>query len=312
MPYGRRSFRRRRYSRKSRSHASSTIARAWKRRKRSRTGLLSRTVQANRRAVKRVSKSVETKVLQDTQAIAGNLFRGQYNDSISVDKDGQETVANLPFFADILGGLQVGPLSSDRIGAWVQLKSLTMKYCVSLTAAQSNAYYTIMMIHDSQPDAASGLSGVFQYTGAPPPPNNALDLSFLDLDHVGTDGRFKILWKKRHRLSLPATKVTGTTVPPIGTAQAANVPPGTAGGTWSNVGQLSYTPNLVGNTCKSYPASITSSVTLKLPYKLNYGKTGLNPANQTIRLCAFCTMPGGAAQPLTRLQYYIRVRYKDA
>lgn len=303
MPYGRRSSfsKSRRHSSKSRNSASSTIARAWKRRNQRRKSLVSRTIQANRRACRKLARTVETKILSDTQATVGTLFGGQFNDNIRVDNAGQETVAAIPFFADIFRGMDVGSKINERIGAWVQMKSFTMKYCVSIET-NGPAHYTLMLVHDQQPDGPAGVSALLDYTGAAPPPNNYLDLSFLNLDQVGSDGRFKVLWKKKMTLSLPATKVNGTAVPVMIQGAAAG-----------DTMRPAYQPILVGQTSKSYPSQITSSVTLKLPYKINYGQTGSKvPTNQTVRLLAWCTPRSGFPQPSCRLQYYIRVRYKDA
>lgn len=305
MPYGRgRSFgKSRRYSRKSRYHAASTISRAWKRRRRRKTGLLSRTAQANRRAVKKLSKSVETKMIESTQATAANQFSGQFSDNIQLDNRGQEVISALPFFADILSGMGVGPSSSQRIGSWIQLKSITMKYtaeCLQL----GPAFLTLMLVHDSNPILAGGVTELLSFSGAVPFTNNFLDNSFQNLDQTGKDGRYKILWRKRHRLSEPTNRIAGTPVPPITTTQQA----------WGgDVQRPQYIPShLLG--AKAYPSVVNGSVTLKLPYKVNYGTGPLSiqPFNQTLRLCGWVTTQTGLAVPTTRLQYYIRVRYKDA
>lgn len=310
MPYGRRSYRGRRYSRK-RSAAASTISRAWKRRRARRQGLISRTVQANRRTCRRIAKSIETKVIDTTQGTVANLFGGQYSENVVVDNRGQEVGSNIPFGADLWSGMITGPDSNERNGSWIQMKSLTIKYGLSCIS-RGPARYTLLLVHDQMPELASSLGGVLQFTGvtAPNPINNYNDMAFQNLENTGKMGRYKILWRKTHLLSQPDV-LKASTADAITTSLG-----GTPPNTFSNVTQLATTRYTWQGTQKQYPSYVVGSHTLKLPYKINYGVSGTadSPMNQTIRLMAFCTPQTGAATPLpqVRLQYYCRCRYKDA
>lgn len=300
MPFRRRT-RRRRYSIKSRAHAASTISKAWKRRRRSKTGLVSRTAQANRRAVKRLSKSVETKLIQDTQATPANQFSGQFSDNITVDNRGVDTGSAQVFFADLLSGLAQGAGTQERVGAWIQLTSLTLKYYLT-GITDCPAHFTLMLVHDQRPAVQGSLADVLDFTGAAPFVPNAYDMAFQNMSNVGKDGRFKILWKKVHKLSDSSSWNNVDVVPAITQAPSGSVM------------RPQYTAREWQQQDKQYPSYLTGSVTLRLPYKINYGmaNASIQPFNQTLRLLAFCTAPPGLPQPDVRMGYYTRVRYKDA
>ncbi len=302
MPFRRRT-RRRRYSIKSRAHAASTISKAWKRRRRSKTGLVSRTAQANRRAVKRIQKSVETKLIQDTQATPANQFSGQYSDNVNVDNRGVDAGSALPFFADLLSGLAQGTGTQERVGAWIQLTSVTVKYWLAGING-CPAHYTLFLVHDKTPSQQGNIADLLDFPGAAPIIQNAYDMAFQNMSNVGKDGRFKILWKKVHKLSDSSSwnNVDGP-VPAI-----TQAPSGT-------VMRPAYGPvRTWQQQDKMYPSYLTGSVTLKLPYKINYGmaNASVQPFNQTLRLMALCTAPPGLPQPDVRMGFYTRVRFKDA
>lgn len=299
MPY-RRNFRRN----PRRSRAASKIGRAWRNRKRRKTGLVARTALSNRRQIRQMNKSVETKVLQDTQAIPAQQFSGQYADSISVDNTGQEVGAAIPFAGDLLHCNQ-GSGNDERVGQWIQLKSLTMHYCIYAPPATptQDAWYELFVVLDRSPTlgaSLTGAEGVLWLSSAAPAPNNKLALAFQNLAETGKKGRFKILARKRHRLSNYVN--VAIAVPPILTA---------VNGTSSN--RDTYMNQTAGQTPKSYPEYVQGSINLKLSHKINYGPdVSVQPTNQTIRVMAFQCNPAGLAQPRCVLQYYTRIRYKDA
>lgn len=304
MPF----HRRRTYRRRRRRHAAaSRIGRAWRARKRRRTGLLTRTALANRRTIRRIAKAVETKVVDSNQATQALQFNGQFNDAIIVDKDGQEVGAAIPFAGDLLY-MQQGSNSDRRIGAWVQLKSLTMHYCVTLPSNYPSdvCWYQIFVVLDRSPTLGASLIGAEGLLQGPNglvgPPNNALALWFQNLGETGKDGRYKIL--ARRKLTLGSNTCTGFQVPAIAPA----APPATFGSA-----RPAYLDCSVSNLARSGPSSVIGSINLKLNHKINYGPdVSVQPTNQTLRIFAFQCAPTGSNQPRAVLQYYTRVRYKDA
>jgi len=293
----------------SRAAAATSISRAWRARKRRKTGLVSRTALSNRRQIRRINKAVETKVLQGTQATQAQQFAGQFNDSILVDNDGQEVPAAIPFAGDLLYCEQ-GPGRDQRIGSWIQLKSLTMHYCINATAAPTqDAWYELFVVLDRSPLLGASLvgnDGVLALVTAAGAPTNKLSLSFQNLSETGKASRFKILARKKHRLS-SATAVT-TLVPAISTAAA-----GVAPNVYGNVTRAQYLDGSFAQVPKAYPQYINGSINLKLSHKINYGPdVSVQPSNQTLRVMAFQCNPAGINQPRCILQYYTRVRYKDA
>lgn len=299
---------RRAYRRKQRHRAAGSIQRAWRAKKRRKAGLNQRTMLSNRRAIKKLSKSVETKMVDDNQAASAVQFSGQYNDNILVDNTGQETVANIPFAADLLH-LPQGAGEKQRVGAWIQLKSMTIHYCVTYPPSArggEDCWYELLVVLDRSPTLGAslvGAQGLLNLESAAPAPPNKLMLAFQNLDETGKAGRFKILARRKHRLSM-ATALPGDVVPAIAPAP----PPATFGSA-----RAPYTQNYQYSIGKPYPKYVNSSINLKLGHKINYGPdTSVQPTNQTIRLFAFQCNPAGYTQPLAVLQFYTRVRYKDA
>lgn len=303
MPWsGHKRKRRRRYP----HTAASSIQRAWRAKKRRKAGLNQRTMLSNRRAIKKLSKSLETKMVDDNQAASAVQFSGQYNDNIMVDNTGQETVAGIPFAADLLH-LPQGAGEKQRVGAWIQLKSMTIHYCIALPTNRGtvDCWYELFVVLDRSPTLGAslvGAQGLLALESAAPAPSNKLMLAFQNLDETGKAGRFKILARRKHRLNSGVT--TGFTVPAITPA----APPATFGSA-----RPAYLDAVTTGLSKGYPQYINSSINLKLGHKINYGPdTSVQPTNQTIRLFAFQCNPAGYTQPLATLQFYTRVRYKDA
>lgn len=296
-------YRKRRFTRHS---ASGSIARAWKAKKRRKAGLYERTVLQNRRQLKVLKKSVETKVMQNTQADGPNQFCGQYQDNILVDNTGQETIANIPFAGDLLC-LNQGVKSDERIGDWIQLTSLTMHYCICLptTRGTPDCWYELFIVLDRSPLLGASLgttTGVLALSSAAPPPPNWLTLAFQNLSETGKDGRWKILARKKHRLN--STTVTPVQVPAIAPA----LPPATFGSA-----RPSYLGGVLNAVSKPSFQYVNGSINLKLNHKINYGPAvSVQPSNQTLRIMAFQCNPAGIVQPLATLQYYTRIRFKDA
>jgi hypothetical protein len=297
MPY----TRRRRPHRGHRRRAAGSIQKAWRNRKRRKIGLVQRTLMANRQALSRIKKSFTTKVQQDEQALPANDWDGQYNDNLIVDNDGQETSTTTAFSPSLLR-LPFGGLGG-RVDPWVQMKSLTMKYCITAGARYVNQRVTLMLVLDNDlignPSGNIDLGEILDFTGATvAPPSNKYDLAFQNLTTTGHKGRFKILWKKVHMLT--TNDVVDTATVPAITQQAAGtvMRPEYDNAQWRS---------------RSYAGRQYGSVTIKRPYKLNYGQssTTLSPANQTIRLFAFSTAEGALGGAGSVIQYYCRFRFKD-
>lgn len=314
MPYRRygkyrtRNYRKRRFTR---SSAASSIARAWRAKKRRKAGLYERTVLSNRRAVKVLKKSVETKMCDDNQATQALQFAGQFNDAILVDNTGQEVGAQIPFAGDLLY-MQQGTENNRRVGAWIQLKSMTMHYCITIPQNRpcDLLWYQIFVVLDRSPLLGASLTGATGVLAGPAgvvaPPNNKLALAFQNLSETGKEGRFKILARKRHKMSNFLTSTTNSV------GAATSVPAITQAAQGSIMRPLYY-HDMVQQTSKPYPKSVIGSINLKLNHKINYGpNVSVQPSNQTIRIFAFQCAPTGDNQPRAVLQYYTRVRYKDA
>ena len=128
-------FRRRYRGRKSAHGHASTIQRAWRNRKRRRTGLVSRTVLANRKKLQKISRRPEIKVIEDIEATAAQTpipWTGQFF-RLTANRDGQTTLPTTNAVVQPLylrqGTSTTYPAGSAarRIGDWVTLRSLTYK-----------------------------------------------------------------------------------------------------------------------------------------------------------------------------------------
>lgn len=302
MPYTRR--RSRRSSTRRRRSGASSIQKAWRNRKRRKIGLVQRTLMANRRNLKAFKKTVTTNVCQDIQALLANDFDGQYNDSCICDNVGAESTSALPFSPSLLRIPYNTPAvtGGGRKDAWIQMKSLTMKYCITAGDRYVNQRVNMMLVldrHGAGNDSNIPIATLLDFTGATVgPPANRYDLAFQNLDFTGKHGRFKILWRKSHMLS-SNDAISTVTVPAI-TAQAVGT-----------VERIAYDNKQWRS--RSYPGRVFGSVTLKRPYKLNYGQTALetSPENQTVRLFVWTTAEGSASGAGAIIQYYCRFRYKD-
>lgn len=312
----------RRYGR--RHHASaSKISRAWRVRKRRKTSLLARTALANRRAVKRLKTDVETKVLEANIAGAANQWQaGQICLGVTPDETGQwvdygvTPATDGTLACDLLSPLSQGTGSNQRVGAWVQMKSLTIKYSITNDTRSPDVLFGILLVHDQQPSIGNAsLSDVLARTGSGPVQNNVMSMSmaFQNLQKTGKDGRFKILWHKKHRLSAKANAYTDAQVPPIVTAAA-----GTAPSVYGNTTRAAYTHQNRTSIATGAAMTIYGSKTLKVPYKINYGtNSSSQPENQSILLMAYqlqnTNQPAASAGGCRCvLQWRSRFRFKDA
>lgn len=297
--------------------AASSIQKAWRRKKRRKIGLVQRTLMANRQQIKRIKKSVETKMCdrvpgRNPPINDGTPYSGNYvYPAISVDNKGQIATTTDLFCPSLLQlpctTLQFGTPPNTieaqgnswaREGQWVQMKSLTMKYKVE-AGSIANERLTLMLVHDSmpnetEPDLTDLLTLAVTMDAGVVNPADFYRMAFQNLDNTGKEGRYKILWRKEHIVN--PIEVQLEQVPAI-TQEAVG-----------SVMRPAYYADQYANTLR--PHEVYGSVTLKLPYKINYGTDGTNlsPYNQTIRLFAF-TSEAGARPTFT---YFCRFRFKDA
>ncbi len=304
MPYKRNHKRRRRR----RGYGGTrNLAKTLRARQRKKVGLNTRVTLANRQQIRKLSKATETKMNDRIQGEPVNDFDGQFQDSIVVDKDGVDVPSNQVFSPSLLR-LTQGDGAYQRIGQWVQMKSLTMKYCITsdIGSGPDQRMY-MMLVLDREGDRGSGssLADVLNLFAVAPPPANQYALAFQNLNNTGKDGRFKILWKKSHKLS--SWRQTAANVGSIVTNPAVS-----AGTTYGNVTRTNY--NNYQFTSAQYPERVYGSVTIKRPYKLNYTDEGTerSPENQTIRLYAWSESTQTPDGSRAVLQYYCRFRFKDA
>lgn len=319
------SFRRR--SRYSRSAAASKIGRAWRIRKRRKTSLLARTALANRRAVKKLSKDVETKFLQNSIASVTNDWEsGLACGGVTVDETGRWVDYQSPPVAGIYPNgsfacdmcvLQQGPEAQKRIGSWIQMKSLTLKYCITSDAKTPKTQFGVLLVLDRHPSQGGvDLTDLLSRPGNPALVGqiNAIGMSFLDQDQFGKEGRFKILKHMKHTIGGFSKNMNGNSVPAIIT-----VPTGTPPTVIGNVQRPAYTPAYPVPTVSGCPLTVNKTVTVKAPYKINYGDAaGTTPQNQTVLLMAYQYRDGPGAVSgqnggaRCNLQWRARFRFKDA
>lgn len=128
-----------------RSGGSSNLSSAWKKRnRRAKGGLVTRTAESNRRAIKKLRHSIETKLI-DNVVCAAPLFSGQIL-AIDADTNG-ESQAGDPAIWRPLRSLAEGSAANKRIGNHVTLQRL--QYRVEVfpeTGAISSEYNRVGMI----------------------------------------------------------------------------------------------------------------------------------------------------------------------
>ncbi len=282
MPKRKFSGRSRKSYKRSRTSAARTIQSAWRAKLRRRRGNLNtRTTLANRKAIKRLVKSRETKFLDDVQAISPTGYAGQWTSSTQVDYRGYDTsTPPVPFSIRVLRGLALGPSSKQRIGDWTQIKSVTvhcrMKPPLGLPATENYNRMRIYMLLDTEPNAMTPA------TGAPLVPTMDLlkdqtvttdnYMNFFNAEATGKEGRFKVL---------------GVKTAYVGYVSAA----GTAG------------------TYTGFPNEVALTFNFGRGFKINYFPGSNQPANQELVLV--CHSDSRVA-PHPYFEIKAKVRYYDA
>lgn len=189
-----------------RKRAASSIQSAWRAKlRRKRGNLNTRTTLANRKAIKRLVKSRETKFLDDVQGVAPTYYSGQWINSTQVSYNGMDTsTPATPVSLRVLRGLALGPSSKQRIGDWIQVKSVTVharwKPPLGLPATENYNRCRIYMLLDTEPNAMTPA------TGAPLLPSMDLlkdqttttdnFMNYFNPVMTGKEGRFKVLGVK--------------------------------------------------------------------------------------------------------------------
>lgn len=274
MPYRSRSSRYRRNRQGyRRANAQKSIARAWRSKQRRKTSLNARTTLSNYRQIKRLKKGVETKVLDNVTANAGNRYGGQNLDNTQIDNQGLDTTG-IPIVVRPLTGMGPGTGRSQRIGAWITVKSVTIKVFFVTNALVPDAFNRVgfLLVLDRHPEGdppslqgGAGLSADGQilegvYDVAP--------LMWQDLNNCsGAEARFKVLAKREAVIQ----------------------------------------PVAAGSTARVFKQF---TLTVKLPYKIRYEADGtsIQPDNQQLLIVPWSD---STIAPHPTVGMACRVRYKD-
>lgn len=268
-----------RYNRRShrRGKAAGSIQKAWrKRNRRKKGGLVVRTAQSNRRAIRAIKKNTEVKVLEDTNAI-GPLYQGQYF-TLDAGTDGRTTLG-IEAIVSPWCGMAQGTAFDQRVGDWVTMHSLTYKIqvdCENINAplaAESNRVGCLIVI-DRDPDSvAPNLNNGGTTVSTPGTLLHNLTLqqlpylSYQDLNNCGgPEARYKVL---RHLKGTVQQQKDGAT----------------------------------------RFISLVWNGTLKSKYKVKYPNGARCPTNQSLR---FFFYSDSVLAPGPTFTGYMRFRYKDA
>lgn len=280
MPYGSRRpsrFKPRAYKR---YRSARSIQRAWRKRRARRSGgLVARTAVRNLRAIKKINRAIETKMIDNVAASVGTDYGGQWLASASVDSNG--------YFAGVAGtppavimpwyGVAQGDEADERTGNYIQMKSLTYKINFIAANGETNRVGCYIVLDTQpgvdQPSLAGAPLGTATTTvlatGAQA--SGVMPQRFQNLSTCsGPKARFKVLKHIQTRLSKDA----------LGTAGVGPLKP-----------------------------SVLVSGTLKMPYKIRYEGRDLLPDNQNL-LFMFYSDSGIVPHPT--VDFRCRFRFKDA
>lgn len=186
-----------------------SISTAWKLRNRRKTGgLNNRTTQANYKAIKKIKKSIETKMIESTVCVAPH-----YGGQAFV-----EFVPSTGLVQRLFTGIQRGDLSDERNGNWVQMKNLTLKLKVEpeagalpSTTSRVNFYLVLdrnPMENDNTTVNTASLGMLLAGS------SGDTSLQYQNMDNTGLEGRFKVLKHWVQSVS-PAPPAVGRYYPPV-------------------------------------------------------------------------------------------------
>jgi len=284
MPKRKRWSKGRHYSTKRYRSAATSIQKAWRTKLRRRRGNLNtRTTLANRKAIKQLVKSRETKWIDSVQGVAPTYYSGQWINSTQVAYNGLDTsTPATPVSLRVLRGITQGTPSTHktRIGAWIQVKSVTVharfKPPLGLPATENYNRMRIYMLLDTEPNAMTPV------TGTPQLPTMALlkdqtttsdnFMNYFSPVMTGKEGRFKVL---------------GVKTAYVGYVSAA----GTAG------------------TYTGFPNEVAMTFNFGRGYKIQYAEGTTTPMNQELVLV--CHSDSRVA-PHPYVELKCKVRFYDA
>lgn len=273
MPYRAGYHLKSRHRGRARRHASGVIGRAWRRRSQRRSGgLVARTALANRRQIRKINRSIETKMIELPTATPANNYSGQNIVRLPVDVNGFDSVGS-PLVVKPLGELSQGDSAQQRDGDWVKMKSLTYKIyfqaLAGLVAETNHVGCIIALDRTPNEDVLPNLNGIVPGVlddGTLLGGNSQLvHLRYQNMATCGKTQRYKVLRHIRTRVQ----------------SQAAGA---------------------------VFPPDAIKSGTLKYPYNLKYDSTDA-PLNQ--QLCFFF-YSDSAVVPHPSVSMHCRFRFKDA
>ena len=259
-----------------RTRAAGSIQRAWRVRRRRKTGLVSRTVLANRKRLQQVSRTPEIKSKDDHSANAAQLpvpWCGQYF-RLTANLNGQTTAPTTNAVVNPLY-LAQGDLASQRVGDWVTMRSLTYKIQVDresgATAANFNRVGCIIVLDKDPTGPTPNLNGFVANDSGTLMDGQSLQayLKFPKKETcVGKEARYKIL---RHHRGIVQPQAAGS-------IRLPNI-------VWTGV--------------------------IKAPYKLQYNAEAapLTPRNQNILMFFYSD---SQIFPAPQFSGYCRYRFTDS
>lgn len=287
---------------RSKKRAASSIQQAWRKRRRSRTSLITRTVKANRRGIARINRKIENKYL-DNFLIAqpSNNYQGQFMNAFAgVDLDGEdlsgENVGLQPLF-----GLVSGTQDGQRIGDDITLKRITFRYTVRAgysTAVppfivgpnEQQQYVTFVVVHDNAPDGElAKWPAIFKTSTGVKDLQHPQNV-FLNVDNVGRTSRYKVLTSHTVQVQVNQ-KYYGTIA----------------------AGSDNYPENAL--LAPTQTGTKRGSFHVQAPYGIKYQNSGSTPTNQNIYVICCSNVVKDTHQNglnLPEICLNARVSYKDA
>jgi hypothetical protein len=297
MPrYGRPS----RFSKKWKKYSSARkIQRRWRKHKYGKNTNMKKLILSNRKAINTVRKDIEIKYLQGAAATSPN-YVGQYliQGTATVDFQGFDTAIS-PAVVGLrpLDGLVQGTQANQRIGDWIKLKRLTIRYKITsgyynrppplaIGADEVKQYVTIIVVKDMEPTMnLPGWSQIF-YT--------------QDVDEFHPQSTFKDLTTvvSRFKVLKKVTRVVKVSQPKY-----------IAGGTVSD-------PSGITGIMNQGKSEVRGSIHIGGGFKFQYDNTGAftHCTNQNLYILACSNVHGIAGQlnqNLPKLKLSTRVAFRD-
>lgn len=282
--------------RQRRTGAARSIQSAWRRKKRAKTSLLSRTALANRKAIKSIQRSTETNMIQNVAATGANSYGGQFFRS-AVGDLGQDAAANALVWKP-MRGMGEGAASNQRDGEVVTMQSLSYRIeflaTNAVTPIPNDAYnrcgvYVVLDTKGGTQGGALAAPNLCTGNWSAAAPNGGTLMSVPIQAYGGTDAFHA--WLNRNTCSGPNCR-------------------------YKILRKHEVVVQPTGQDGAVYPASRIISGTLKGKYRIRYPKqtsppsgAELVPSNQEI---LFFFFSDSTAAPFPTCNGVARFRYKDA